>query len=58
MLSGHTRKRALTNPSNINHELCHYTDDVTRKRALTNPSDIVNPKALLRWASLPRMVYL
>jgi hypothetical protein len=33
-------------PSNINHELCHYTDDVTRMAGL-QPSNIVGSATIL-----------
>jgi hypothetical protein len=43
--SGHQRGMLLGvaagfNPSNINHELCHYTDDVTKMAAGFTPSNI------------------
>jgi hypothetical protein len=37
------------NPNNINHELCHYTDDVTRLLGVNpNNNNIVNLNAIPR----------
>jgi hypothetical protein len=35
------------NPSNINHELCHHTDDVTHGRASTPATSTMNSATTL-----------